>query len=66
MDFNSAVQDWAQLRPPQHGNEFTGFVKGYKLLDHVINKFYRKYLMAGLDSETYYVYPDCYIIQAVS
>jgi len=35
MDFKSSVQDWARLRPPQHDNEFTGFMKGHKLLDHM-------------------------------
>jgi hypothetical protein len=34
MDFNSSVQDWARLRPPQHGNVFTCFIRGHKLLDH--------------------------------
>jgi hypothetical protein len=35
MDFNSSVQDWARSRPFQLGNEFTGFIKGQKLLDHI-------------------------------
>ena len=35
MDFNSAVQDWARSRPSQQGNEFTGFIKGHKVLDHM-------------------------------